>query len=230
MKISASRFLRPALVTLALASAASLFAGPPETSEDGLVLMKRTRADVVYKRPGATFGGYTKVALLEPQIAFQKDWQADHNQKNPRQKVTAAEMEKMIANGRRLLNEAFGKKLAKNGYELVNAAGDDVLAIRVSILDLEVTVPDPNNLTGSWNKTYSNNSGAATLVIELFDSGTQQVLARAYDRKAGSDLGFTWEARDQRTNEADASYAFGRWADLFVNGLEHVKKAEAKGK
>lgn len=221
------------VLTLAFATAASALAGAPETTEDGLVLLKRSRADVVYRRPGVMFGGYTKVMLVEPQIAFEKDWQTDYNRKNPRQKVTDAEMKDMIARGREMLLEAFSGALTKEGYALVTAAGQDVLAVKVSILDLEASVPDPSNQLGAFNTTYTQGAGSATLVIELYDSTTLQVLARAFDRKEAGDTGYAWGmgvSRDQRTNTADVSYAFRTWADMFVKGLERAKKAEAEGK
>src|SRR5688572_33501189 len=135
MKIQARSL--SAVLVLALASAVGAPAAP-ETTEDGLVRLKRSRADAVYQRPGVTFSGYTKAVLIEPQIAFKKDWQSDHNLKNPRNKVSDADMAAMIAEGRKLLQQEFGKALTKGGYTLVEKGAQDVLAIKVSIIDLEV--------------------------------------------------------------------------------------------
>lgn len=221
---------RSLFAVLLLALASTLVASAaPETTEDGLVRLKRTRADAVYQRPGVTFGGYGKIVLLPPQIAFKKDWQGDHNLKNPRNPVSDDDMVAMITEGQSLLQQEFGKALAKGGYTLVEKAGPNVLAVKVSIIDLEVAVA--NQDVSAWNKTYADDGGSGILVIELFDSTTGQVLARAYDRKGGGNANFSWNtSRDERTNLADATYAFRSWAQMFVKGLEHAKKTETAGK
>jgi len=219
------------LVSLVLALAGPAFAaipGAPETTEDGLALVKKSKADILYRRPGATFGGYTKMLLVEPQIAFEKDWANTYN-RDARTQVTAADLQTIIAKGRVLLLQEFTKMLEKNGYSLVTAAGDDVLEVRVSLLDLAITVPDPNNNIGQFNKTYTQSAGSATLVVELYDSGTGQVLARAYEREAGSAVA-KGVARDHSTNVDDATYAFSMWAKMLVRGLERAKEAETAGK
>jgi hypothetical protein len=226
---TAAAFL--SVLILASVAAPLVSAATPETTEDGLVLQKKTRADTVYRRPEVTFGEYKKVMLAEPEVAFQKYWKSNYNLKNPRNKITDAELASMIAKGRQMLQQAFAEALTKAGYTLVDAAGPDVLAVKVSILDVEVAAPDPGNQVGAFNTTYSQGAGAATLVIELHDSTTRQVLARAFDRKTSSDKSFGWNtSRDQRTNTADASYAFRTWADMFVQGLERAKGSEAVAK
>lgn len=229
MKTFAFRISVLALVMFALGATAVSSAAALETTEDGLVKLKRSRADVVYQRPGVAFGDYTKVVLIAPSIAFQKDWQTDYNRKNPRTKISDAEMAAMIKEGQALLQQEFGKALTKGGYTLAETGGSDVLAVKVSIIDLQVTVA--NKDISSWNTTYAEEGGSGVLVIELFDSTTGQVLARAYDRKDGGNNSFSWNtARDERTNLADATYAFRSWAEMLVKGLEQAKKEEAKAK
>lgn len=229
MKAVSASFL--SALILAFAAAPSVSAAAPETTEDGLVLQKKTRADVVYRRPDASFAEYKKVALVEPEVAFQKNWKSSYNLKNPRNKITDAELASMISKGREMLKQAFAEALTKAGYTLVTEPGPDVLSVKVSILDVEVSVPDPGNQLGAFNTTYSQGAGAATLVIELYDSTSRQVLARAFDRKTSSDKSYGWgTSRDQRTNTADASYAFGTWADMFVKGLERAKESAAAAK
>src|SRR5690242_11984915 len=128
----AFRFLAMLAVVLALTT--SVRAAAPEATEDGLVKLKRSRADVVYQRPGVAFGDYTKVVLIAPSIAFKKDWQTDYNRKNPRNKISEADMAAMIKEGQELLQQEFGKALTKGGYTLAEKGGSDVLAVKVSII------------------------------------------------------------------------------------------------
>ena len=54
--------------TIALASIPVVQAkeAPPETTPEGLVLLKSTKSRVSYVKPGATFAQYNRVAILEP--------------------------------------------------------------------------------------------------------------------------------------------------------------------
>ncbi len=62
-------------------------------------------------------------------------------------------------------------------------------------MDLDIFAPDSNGgMTSVWSNTYSNGTGSATLVVELYDSVTRQLLVQAYDRandadQAGSRIG-----------------------------------------
>src|SRR6218665_1239017 len=115
MTTKGSRFLPLALLALVL-PAATAFAAAPETTDDGLVLVQKSKVDALYRRPGVSFAGYTKVTLLEPLIAFDKDWQAQHNRDNWRNQVSDADMATMIAKGKEMLKEEFSTVLAKKGY------------------------------------------------------------------------------------------------------------------
>ena len=41
--------------------------------------MPKTKVSAVYLRDGASFGGYTKVAILDCYVAFKKNWQREQN-------------------------------------------------------------------------------------------------------------------------------------------------------
>lgn len=200
----------------------------PDVTEDGLTRVKGSDADVVYVLPGAQFGGYTKVALLEPEISFRKNWQSDKNMERPMRSVSDSDMEKMIAMGKKLLKEEFTKELTKGGFVVSEVMGPDVLIIRASVLNLDIYAPDPNNIAGIWTKTYTDGAGEATMAIELYDSVTRQLLARAFDNKVGSMDGFGWRVgqRTQFTNINDARMVFGDWGQMLVEGLKRAKSAK----
>ncbi len=200
----------------------------PDVTEDGLTRVKSSEADVVYILPGAQFGGYTKVALLEPEISFRKNWQSDKNMEQPMRSVSDSGMEKMIAMGKKLLKEEFTKELTKGGFVVSEVTGPDVLIVRASVLNLDLYAPDPDNMAGIWTKTYTDGAGEATMAIELYDSVTRQLLARAYDDKVGSMDGFGWRAgqRTQFTNINDARMVFGDWGQMLVEGLKRAKAAK----
>ena len=76
-------------------------------------------------------------------------------------------------------------------------------------------------------RTYTATTGAATLLLELFDSTTGQILGRAVDRRtAGRSSGFATRS-NRVTNRGDARREFRAWADQLVEFLDqHYVQAE----
>ncbi|MFO8027679.1 MAG: DUF3313 family protein [Opitutales bacterium] len=200
----------------------------PDVSHDGLVRVEKSKADAVYRLPGTDLGAYTKVMLLEPQISFRKNWQQDTNSGRSFNRISDREMVQMIDKGKRLLAEQFTRELEKGGYQVVDKAGPDVLAVKPAIIDLDVTAPDPNNDAGIWVTTYSRGAGEATLQLELYDSVSRQLMVRAFDRKYDQGDGFDWRMpRTQASNIQDARLAFSEWARMLVKGLKQARESRA---
>ena len=201
----------------------------PETTHDGLVRLNDSKADAVYVAPGADLKGYEKIILLEPTIAFRKGWQRDINANRPMMdRLSASDLETIIKRGKSLFLDEFTDVLEDKGYPVVHTTGEDVLIVRAQIIDLDITAPDPNNTAGLWGQVYAEGSGEATLVIELFDSVSGQILARGVDRKRDMGDSFSWRIpRSQSANIRDARAAFSSWAKMLANGLDRAKK-EAK--
>jgi Protein of unknown function (DUF3313) len=200
----------------------------PDSTPEGLIRVKGGQADLVYVLPGADLSTYTEVSLAEPEIEFVKNWQWDYNSKvSFENQISSSDMVTMVNTGKRLLKESFTKQLTKGGYTVVDAPGPKVLLVKATLADLDVYSPDPNLRSSGLNRTYTQGAGEATMMVELHDSVTGQLLARAYDRKSGK-AGFasgTSGSRDHATNMADASAALDYWAGLLVNGLNRVKTA-----
>lgn len=197
----------------------------PKTTEDGLALVPDSKADAVYRRPGISLAGYTKIVLIDPKVSFRANWQSDTNHNRMMDRIDNDDVERMIATGESLLTEEFTGELTKGGYNVVKTKGPDVLAVRVAIVDLDVFAPQPNGM-GSWGKTYSEGTGAATMVVELYDSVTGQLLARAYDRKDDRNSGWAG-AHSSASNMADARWVINEWAKMLVKGLTRAKAAPA---
>ncbi len=60
-----------------------------------------------------------------------------------------------------------------------------------------------------------------TLVMELRDGPTGQLLARVLDTKAGSDTGWA-QVTNSVTNSADFRRAVRSWAQRLVKGLDKL--------
>lgn len=186
----------------------------PDTSYDGLVRKQNTKAAAVYVDPQADFSVYKRIKILDVYIAFKKNWQREHRG------VRERDMERIKQDLAKLFREVFVKVLEKGGYPVVDETGDDVLLVRPAIIDLDITAPDVQSAGRS--QTYVTSAGAATLYIELYDSTSSDLLARAIDRKAGRDYG-SWQMSSSVTNTAEARRILKQWATMLKEGLDRAE-------
>jgi hypothetical protein len=193
---------------------------PPQETKDGLHLRKSTKSTLVYVKPGATFGQYAKFAILDCPVAFDKDWQRDYNS-SASTRVTDSDMERIKTGLSEEFKKVFTKELTKGGYEVVDHGGPDVLILRPAILNLRVTAPDL--MTPGINTTVVRSAGSMTLYLELWDSVSNTILARAMD--AQGDPGLHGQVSSRVTNVAAADDILRKWADILRDRLDAARAA-----
>jgi hypothetical protein len=200
----------------------------PEVTEDGLYRKHDAKLAIVYVRPGADLAPYQRVWILEPHVAFKKNWERE-------QRMSSAQPNRLtskdIENIKLRLAEEFGtvlrEELEKAGYALADAADDDVLLIRPAIINLDVNAPD--TLSAGRSRTYTESAGEMTLYVELYDSVTSELLAKALDPRADTAYqGFyTWS--NSVTNKAAADRIIKGWAQILINALNAAKQPGGAG-
>jgi hypothetical protein len=206
-------------ITLVLPLCAAAAKQPPQTTFDGLELRPNTKLAVVYLRPEADFSGYRKVALLDCAVAFKKDWQRNQNSTNPLA-ISAKDMDDIRKALGTMFSEVFRDVLTKGGYELTDKAGDDVLVLRPAIIDLNIS--SPAAAEAGRSKTYATSAGAMTMYLEVYDSSTNEILARTVDRKQATDYGrMTWQ--NSATNKTEARRMMTEWAETLRAGLDRLR-------
>lgn len=206
-----------ALLSLALPAQAK-DADLPEITHDGLVLQKGRAAKVLYVRPGVDFSRYNRIAILECPVAFSKDWEKERAVGASR--ISQKEMDRMKADLSAEFLKIFTDELqTKGGYTLVTEGAEDVLVLRPAIIDLEVSAPDTMSAGRSY--TLSESAGAMTLYLEVYDSVTSQILARAIDRQADRGTG-TIQWQNRVTNKQEADRILRRWASALRERLDEV--------
>ena len=148
-----------------------------DTSHDGLVLLEDSEADEVWVLPDADFSIYHRFLILEPYVAFRKDWARDYNRdtRRPSERVTDEDMTRMQDGMAELFLEVFTQELEDNGYPVVTEPDVDVMILRPAIINLDVTAPDIPS--ANRTRSYATSAGSATLYIEFFDSVTAQIVA-----------------------------------------------------
>lgn len=197
----------------------------PAVSHDGLELREGKVAEVLYVRPGVDFSGYKRFAILECPVAFSKDWERER--KSGAMRVSQKEMDQMKAGLSAEFLKIFTDELQnKGGYTIVTEGAEDVLILRPAIIDLEVTATD--SMSAGRSYTLSESAGGMTLYLEIYDSVTGQILARAIDRQEDRGMGrIQWQ--NSVTNKAEADKILRRWAAALRARLDEVHgKAPAK--
>ena len=215
-------------LTFALTPQINLWAADddiPEFTHDGLQRVIDSKTAIVYIKPDADFSRYDRFMLLDCYVAFEKDWQEDYNrdQVSLSGHVTDKDMERMRSHMAEMFREVLVEELTENGgYELVDAPAVDVLLIRPAIIDLEASAPDTRRARqGLRSSTFVDSPGAATLYVELYDSVSGKILARAVDRKAvRSDNTMQWAYRVN--NRQDAKRLLRTWAGWLRERLDEI--------
>jgi hypothetical protein len=122
------------------------------------------------------------------------------------------------------LKTAFETELGKlERYELVSAPGPDVLLLVGTIIDVVSNIPpDIESARFGRGGVYLTSIGEATLVMELRDSESGEILARVADRRA-AESPFAFEVNSV-TAWTEVRRLGSYWASLLRRRLEEIEK------
>jgi len=185
---------------------------------DGLQLLPKSKLAAVYADPEADLAVYDSLLLLDAQVAFKKNWQRDINQGKPfnvRNEDVLRIRKEMAAQ----FHEIFTQALESAGFRLVSEQSPGSLIIRPAILDLNIR--SPANAGPTTTRNISESAGDMTLYLELRDSITGDVLAKAMDFQFDRS-NITTFMMDSTRNERAARRILSGWAEVLVNGLEEA--------
>lgn len=191
----------------------------PEVTPEGLKLVPNTKVSAVYLRDGADFSGYDKFKILDCYVAFRKNWKRDHND-GSLLVVSDSDMTRIKTQLADEFKKVFIRELTAKGQTLATGDGKGVLILRPAIINLDVTAPDTMSVSPS--RSFSASAGQATLFLELYDSVTGELLARAYDAKLAGESGYIG-VRNGMTNRADADQVLTKWATILGTFLENAR-------
>jgi hypothetical protein len=200
----------------------------PEVTEDGLHRVHDAKLAVVYAEPGADLVPYKRVKLLDAYVAFKKNWARDQRSKSAQPlRVTSKDMERIKDSLSEEFSAVFTQELTDNGYEVVEEAAEDVLLVRPAIINLDVNAPDTPSAMRTT--TFTASAGEMTLYIELYDSQTGDLLAKALDRRVDNAYGgfYTWT--NSVTNKMAADRILKGWAQILRKALDEAKAERSAG-
>jgi hypothetical protein len=185
---------------------------------DGLYPVKGGRADEAWARPDVDLTQYSKIMLRSFGVEYRPGGEAGRTftarSRGGPYEVTEAQKARFQA----VMAEVFLEELGKSKhFTIVSEPGPDVLLIRGGLLDVVSYVP-PEPVGGRAD-VYLSRVGEATLTLELRDSITEAILARAVDRRAAEDV--AGMRKSNRVSNASEVRRVARiWAGLLRDRLD----------
>jgi hypothetical protein len=208
------------LLVVSIAGCATPTSKQPQQNWDGLQLVPSKGLDAVYLLPGAQIKTYHSVVLDPVQVAFDKNWDPNDSTRDISRHLSTQDIEKIRSEMASEFRKVFAKELTAGGYTVVEQAAPDTLRVSAGLANVYITAPDKMSAGRSY--TLTSESGRMTLVMELRDGQTGQLLGRVVDQKVGDNFG-RMQVTDSVTNSADFRAAVSDWAKRLKNGLDKVR-------
>jgi len=207
-----------ALLTGCTSTPPSIDSSPSaEVTFDGLNEVLNSSADKAWARPGMDLSGYSKIMLRGAGIEYRPGGESGRTYMARSRGGPYEVTEEQKARFEQLVSEAFREEMAQSErFEIVDEPGPDVLLIHGAILDV-VSYAPPDDRAGR-TEVYLSSVGDATLVLEIRDSITNAIMARAVDRDAAESS--TMFNSNRVTNTAEVRRLVKGWARALREGLE----------
>jgi hypothetical protein len=197
-----------------------------EVTVDGLHRVSNSVFKDAWVKPDANFAAYDEILLDLISISYKRK---PITTRYPRTGSNFALTEPQMEDFKRYFREAFANELSKGEhYGLVETPGPQTLRIAAEIIDLVIRVPTQERAGSEW--LFISSTGEMTLLMELRDALSGEILARVSDRKearaAGhgtpSDLYYSSAV----SSAEDVRRVFRRWAQILKARLDQIHELE----
>ena len=213
-----------AALVAACASEPTIQQGPDaEVTVDGLYRVDHAAFEHAYIDPDADWARYDQVLPGDAEFKFRA---VKKTSESVRARSTAGVNEYYIdeddrARLRDEVSAVFSEEVAKSErFSATDSAGPNVLVIRGGLVDIVSFVPPEYVGRG---ETFLSSVGEATLVIEVVDSMSGEVLFRAADRRAAERAGGTQPIRSSpATNWSEVRRLARSWGSTLREGLDSL--------
>jgi hypothetical protein len=188
--------------------------GSAERTFDGLVRVDHARFDRVWVRPGGSLVGYESVQLTYAGFAYRREPRGNNRTATDNYALDAKQQLLL----RETLAEVFVEELERDGgWRVVQEAGPKSLSIRGGLIDVVVHAPPERG--SNRDRVWVASAGEATLVLEIHDSETGQILVRIADRDAAESAGGGMRSMPIN-NRFETRRMFRGWAKRLRSGLD----------
>ena len=222
IKAPIAAVLTRTIVVLAYALSLAACSASPSTDvtenlttvgSDGLANVRSRSLDVAQLRPGTDFARYSGLLLNPPELTFSMPDRAEEE---------FALTDDQQSRFRDIVARAFESEFSKlQSMPLVNERGAGVLALNVRVQDIVANVSQKSLSAAGRGSAFLEASGAATLVIELSDSMSEEILARGIDTsgvegaamRQGDEMVTRWQGIEELSE---------RWASISRAGVSSL--------
>jgi len=192
-----------------------------EVTVEGLYKMDNTVMQMGYAKPDLDLSGYTAFMLDPVRVAYQKD-PLGRTRRTMGGESNFALSARQMENFKEIFHESVVEALTEDeGYELVGEPAPNVLRINASLIDLVVRVP--TEVSGR-ESVYAASYGAVTLIVELYDSQSGEILALTADRQDPTRSSHELSAVENSFMRADVTRLFGHWAETMRTRLDQIRE------
>lgn len=200
-----------------------------DPAQEGLEKV-RGKFSETWINPGTDFSQYNKLLFGEAEFEFRDVGPAQKHRTSLRTTSTRNEFGILPEDQekfKQVVSEAFQEEMARSKkFEVVKEAAPGTLLVQGSVLDIVSNVP-PEMIGRS--DVYLSTIGTATLVLEIFDATTGEMLAYVEDRrKITPPGGDRIDSFSMPTNSVTVWNDVGRWArsaaSRFRSELEKAQK------
>lgn len=153
---------------------------PVEISHDGLSSIQLNDVDAAWARTDIDLHRYNKIILEEAGIQYRLAGNTAGTQQERKvadELILSKEQKQQL---KAVVSNAFNQELQRSKkFTLVSEPGPNTLLIRGGLLDVVAKKPAATRDSGTL--VYVSEIGEASLVLEIFDSQSGTILARAID-------------------------------------------------
>ena len=185
-----------------------------EISEDGLHRVDQAVMDDAWVRPGLDLSRYSKVYFLGTGVSFREIGGLSGGAGSRMERTEFPVDPEAASEFRLLFRNTFLEDLAEvDSFELTTTPGRDVLIAQGFLVDVVSHVPPEG--AGDIDVTVRT-TWEATIVLELRDSMSHEMLARTIERERPQGA----VSRDDLWR--DTRISLGRWARILCTRLEEL--------
>jgi hypothetical protein len=204
------------LVTTASVPVAA--AAQPAPAEQ-LMLVPSSQLQRLYLVPDVDLSHVTGVILDPVQVSFRDNWVRDFNRSSRSGRLTQQRADQIQTDVSTGVDTLFANAFRSGGFRILQAPEPNVVRIQTHVINLALTAPSVQ--TSARSRTWAENAGEATLVMEVRDSLSNALLARGFDRRIAGDTRLS--LRNSVTNQADFRRVFERWANTSVEDFRSLQ-------
>jgi hypothetical protein len=215
------------LITVILIGCTSAPSVPPtvqtgsdaELSFDGLHKIDNSKADIAWAKPDFDISSYSSIMIQGGGVRYRP---VKNRGSSAMVRTSSGPYfidDKTRAAFEALVKEIFLEEMQKiERFTIVDKPGPDVLLVTGGLLDVVSMVPPEP--AGGRSYVLLRSVGEATLVLELRDSESGTILARAVDRRAAENVSGLGNRSNSVTNSAEVKRLIRFWATRLREGLD----------